>query len=381
MVGSDPDRPGHHPGKILVVDDEAANRLLLHELLEPHGYAVAEAANGEDALDLARTTQPDVILLDVMMPRLDGFEVCRRLKAAPETSPVPVLIVSSLSARQERLQGIEAGANDFVTKPIDRADLLLRVRNALATKRLYDRMEGQYIRLRELESLRDSLVHMLVHDVRSPLSALIAYVHLLGSEAEQIAAVEISSMVAELKVLARRMSDMVDTVLDVNRLEAGRMPLAPQEVELGDLIREAVRALGPAALSRVQVALPDTPVRATLDPVVIGRVAINLIGNALKYSEDSSPVQVTVTREDTAVQVAVRDTGSGIPADELEKIFEKFGRARAHRRNHGTGLGLTFCKMAVEAHGGAVGARSTLGGGSTFWFRIPPAPVTGGMAP
>jgi signal transduction histidine kinase len=363
-----------------VVDDEAPNRLLLRELLEPHGYAVVEATNGEDGLALAQTARPDVILLDVMMPKFDGFEVCRRLKSAPQTGAMPVLIVTSLSARQERLQGIAAGANDFVTKPIDRADLLLRVRNALAAKRLYDQMEDQYIRLRELESLRDSLVHMLVHDVRSPLSALMAYVHLLHMEAAQAQTVEIAGIAVELETLARRMSAMVDTVLDVNRMEAGRMPLEMHDVDIRTLLQEAVRALGPSALTRVRLEMPGQPVGATLDQAVIGRVAINLVGNALKFSADAVPVRVTVSANDAAIEVAVRDAGPGIPQDEMSTIFEKFGRARAHQRNHGTGLGLTFCKMAVEAHGGAIGAFSAVGEGSTFWFRIPRSPVPGRTA-
>jgi signal transduction histidine kinase len=356
---------------ILVVDDETANRLLLRELLEPHGYAVVEAANGEDGLARAREARPDVILLDVMMPKLDGFEVCRRLKAAPETRVVPVLIVSSLSARQERLSGIEAGANDFVTKPIDRADLLLRVRNALASKRLYDDMEAQYVRLRELESLRDSLVHMLVHDVRSPLGALMAYLHLLGMELGSSTVDETAQTVIELQTLARRMSDMVDTVLDVNRLEAGQMPLERREVDLRALIQEAVRILGPAALQRVRIEAPDQPTRAVLDRDVIGRVMINLIGNALKFSDGTVPVVVALAADESDIEIEVRDSGPGIPDDEIGHIFEKFGRSRSHQRNHGTGLGLTFCRMAVDAHGGAIGVRSAGGEGSTFWFRMP----------
>jgi signal transduction histidine kinase len=212
---------------------------------------------------------------------------------------------------------------------------------------------------------------MLVHDVRSPLGALTAYLHLLGMEAEQTEALEIARMVVELKTLARRMSDMVDTVLDVNRMEAGKMPLEPREVDLRGLIHEAVRVLGPTALTRVRVEVPDQPVQTTLDQEVIARVTINLVGNALKFSGDAVPVLVTVTPRHADVEVAVRDSGPGIPEDELDSIFEKFGRARAHHRNHGTGLGLTFCKMAVEAHGGSIGARSSPGEGSTFWFRIP----------
>jgi signal transduction histidine kinase len=359
------------PPRVLVVDDEPANRLLLRELLEGNGYLVLEAVNGEEGLVFATDGRPDVILLDIMMPKLDGYEVCRRLKAAPETRAVPVLMVTSLSERRERLEGIRAGANDLVTKPIDRADLLLRVRNAVVTKQLYDQMENQYVRLRELESLRDSLVHMLVHDVRTPLSSLSAYVELLGMDLTNFDAEEAARSVVELKTLVRRMSDMVDTVLDLNRMEAGKMPLDPQEIDLRALLREAVQALGPRGVERVRLELPDKALAAVVDQELIGRVVINLVGNALKFSRDGIPVLVSVDASDAEVEVSVRDSGPGIPEADLGIIFEKFGQARTQQRNHGTGLGLTFCRMAVEAHGGGIGARSAVGAGSIFWFRLP----------
>ncbi|HEY7682447.1 MAG TPA: hybrid sensor histidine kinase/response regulator [Gemmatimonadales bacterium] len=361
------------PGRVLVVDDESANRQLLWDLLETNGYVVEEAANGVDGLAAASLSKPDVILLDVMMPNLDGFAVCRRLKADPATAAVPVLIVTSLSTRQERLEGIRAGASDFVTKPIDSADLLLRVRNALRGKKLYDEMEAQYVRLRELELLRDSLVHMLVHDVRSPLGAFSAYLHLLSMDAARANAEEMLPMIIQLKTLARRMSDMVDTVLDVSRIESGRMPIEAREIEFQTLVEGALGALGPVAVERVQVAAPAAPLRVSVDREVIERVLINLIGNALKFSEDSVPVVVLLEEEAQGIRVAVRDTGPGIPADQLDIIFEKFRQARSLGRNHGTGLGLTFCRMAVEAHGGEIGVTSRVGQGTTFWFRLPSA--------
>ncbi|HEY7683318.1 MAG TPA: response regulator [Gemmatimonadales bacterium] len=157
------------PGRVLVVDDEPANRQLLWKLLETNGYVVEEAENGLDGLAAASASKPDVILLDVMMPKLDG---------------------------------IRAGASDFVTKPIDSADLLLRVRNALRGKKLYDELEAQDVRLRELEVLRDSLVHLLVHDVRSPLDAFSAYLHLLSMDAARTNAEETLRMLTQLKTLA-----------------------------------------------------------------------------------------------------------------------------------------------------------------------------------
>src|SRR5918996_358448 len=178
-------------GAVLVVDDEARNRELLHDLLEARGYTVLAASDGEQGVSIAREKIPDAILLGVMMPRMNGFEVCRLLKADERTAFIPVLLVTSLDAREDRLIGIEAGANDFIPTPIDSLELLLRVRNAVKTKRMYDQAARQYRHLQALEGARDNLVHMIVHDLRSPLTGLQAYLDLLQMSSAATADAEI----------------------------------------------------------------------------------------------------------------------------------------------------------------------------------------------
>ncbi len=159
-------------GHILVVDDEQRNRQLLRRLLEAAGHQVSEAEDGEVALAWIELTPPDVILLDLTMPKIDGFEVCRRVKQAPATAHIPVLLISGLTERQDRLRGIEAGADDFIAKPVDQQELLLRVRNALHRKLLYDELQAKYRELRDMAELRDSLTHMLEADTQA-FSALL----------------------------------------------------------------------------------------------------------------------------------------------------------------------------------------------------------------
>ena len=159
-------------GRVLVVDDIAANRLMLRELLEPLGHKVVEAGDRAAAVELATAQPPDVVLLDVQMPGIDGFEVCRRLKAREATQAVPVVLVTVLDDRSDRIEGIRAGADDFLAKPVDRMDLGLRVGNAIAGHSLFPAAQAQHSRLRELESMRDALVQLMVHDLRSPLAGL-----------------------------------------------------------------------------------------------------------------------------------------------------------------------------------------------------------------
>jgi signal transduction histidine kinase len=363
-------------GRILVVDDEPKNRELLRDLLESQGHRVTEAADGQEGLSVATETGPDVVLLDVMMPNLDGLEVCRRLKAAPGTAAIPVLLVTSLSARQERLEGIRAGANDFITKPVDTADLSLRVRNAVAAKQLFDRLETQYQRLRELETTRDTLVHMIIHDLRSPLGVY-AYLQLLQLAANGALDAGQRDYLDQSIAILQRVQDMTNAVLDVSRYEANQMPMSAARVDLADVVREAIDSLGaPAAVPRVQFGTEDGPVIAWCDRDIIRRVVANLVGNALKFTPEVGQVQVSLRRDGTDVVVAVADSGRGIPPEYHQRIFEKFGQVGgpADRARHSAGLGLTFCKMAVEAHRGVIGVDSEVGRGSTFWFRLPQDP-------
>ncbi|MBT3375037.1 MAG: response regulator, partial [Lentisphaerae bacterium] len=210
-------------GRVLVVDDEPDNRELLRTLLEMKGHTVFDAGNGAEALDMVKDALPDVILLDVMMPEMDGYEVCRRLKGDPETAPVPIIMVTALAGRSDRLEGIDAGANDFLTKPVGAQDVILRVRNSIYTKRLYDQVNESLDRLRELEELRDNLTHMIVHDMRSPLMGICGSLELLQmTVADRLDEEDRDDMERALDS-SRLLTEMVSSLLDVSRLEAGKM--------------------------------------------------------------------------------------------------------------------------------------------------------------
>jgi signal transduction histidine kinase len=360
----------HLVGVVLVVDDHAGNRLLLRDLLESRGHTVLEADNGLTALERVQTSAPDVVLLDVHMPRMDGFEVCRRLKSTIETAYIPVLLVTALNAREHRLEGMRAGANDFITKPIDTADLVLRVRNAIQMRQLFAEIEAQYRQLRDLEQLRDNLVHMVVHDLRSPLTAVQSALEYLqlnpgGLDGDGIDSVELGLE------STRRVIDLVGDVLDVSRIEAGRMPLKLETIDLARLALEASRMVQGRGVPIICPS-PSTPIEIRGDQKILGRVLVNLIDNAVKFSARGAPVTIAVSTADGGATVAVRDSGPGIAREAQSRIFEKFGQVSGTEQSHrSSGLGLTFCRLAVEAHGGTIGLESELGHGSTFWFAIP----------
>lgn len=360
-------------GRILVVDDVEANRILLRDILELDGLEVMLAQDGAEALRAVSASAPDLVLLDVNMPGLNGLEVCRRLRADPESEALPIILVTALSERTHRLEGIGAGANDYLTKPIDRPDLLLRVRNALRLRKLHAEVAEQLRKLEQLEQMRDGLVHMLVHDLRTPLTGITVYLQLAQDRVAELGDADLSESLRDMGTSVTRLTEMVSDVLDVSRLEANAMPLKPAEVDLGSLASEAVASLGRSEHAIVVQTNGTGPVRATVDPGLIRRVIANLVGNALKFSPRGGEVRLEVDQTDARARIRVRDQGRGIPKEYHAKVFEKFGQASGGAVSpvRSSGLGLTFCKLAVEAHGGTIGVESEIGTGSTFWLELP----------
>ena len=364
-------------GRVLVVDDEARNRELLRDLLEAQGHSVTEAENGEVALTLIAQTAPHAVLLDVMMPGMSGFEVCRRLKADPATAPIPVLLVTALRERDDRLQGIAAGANDFLTKPIDTREVVLRTRNAIYTKQLYDQVQQTLKQLQQLERLRDNLTHMIIHDMRSLLTSIYGNLQLLELGLGKNGGANDKQYIAETLTSSRTLIEMVSSLLDVSRLEAGQMPLRRETCDLQQVTQEAVNLLGGLLHNTPIEFETPTPVATTAcDQGLIQRVISNLVTNAANYSPAGCPIKITIQQLAETVKVSVTDQGQGIPPEYHVKIFEKFGQVEngRHGKAYSSGLGLTFCKLAVEAHGGQIGLDSAVGKGSTFWFTLPNQP-------
>lgn len=379
-------------GRILVVDDEEKNRRLLADLLSAEGYTVQTAVNGVEGLRVANEFRPETILMDVMMPEMDGVEACRRLKADPETTSIPILLATALHERADRLKGIQAGADDFMTKPIDVEEIRLRVRNAVHAKRLYDQVRDAYVQLQALQELRDNLTQFIVHDLRSPLAAIIGNLELLKLGYLEPLKTKQLEGVSSAFGISHQLLEMINSLLDVARLESGRMPLRLESADLPHLVREALAILGPLlGCARVSVDVPPVLPPVVCDGVLIQRVLVNLLGNASNFVSTDGAIIVSARltadgaragdpatpippdSQTPILLVSVADTGPGIPAQYQEKIFDKFGQvdSRSGRRKYSTGLGLTFCKLAVEAHGGRIGVQSVVGQGSTFWFTLP----------
>ncbi len=360
---------------ILVVEDDLVQRMLLVKILEAKGYGVIQAEDGEDALDILEESAPDLIISDIVMPRMDGFEFCRRVKNSPDTQMIPVILVTALDTREDVLKGIDAGANEFLTKPIEPLELSLRVRNAIRTRKLFQKLEQNLVELKELESLRDSLVHMVVHDMRSVLTGILTTADFLYSKIEgRLSEVE-SNLFGNIISSSTTLLEMVSTVLDVSRMDDGKMPLQKAVADMRDILKRAFELMGVDGKGdRVRYSLPDSPVWVECDEGMICRVVTNLISNGIKYTRnlEDGRVEVSLAEEDGKAVVRVSDNGLGIPESDREMVFEKYAQSslRQQNRRYSSGLGLYFCKKAIETHGGKIGVDAGENGGASFFFEL-----------
>jgi two-component system, sensor histidine kinase and response regulator len=363
--------------KILIVDDMPVNRLVLTEMLrKEQRYDVRPASGGPEALEMAQADPPDLILLDIMMPDLSGYDVCERLKADERLKDIPVIFISALSEPLDKVRAFAVGGLDYVTKPFQLADVRARVETHLKLRRLQLEQRENLEKLRESECLRDNLVHMMVHDMRQPLSSINNSLYLLKARLRGKLGEREERDLGLITGSVNTLVEMLSAMLDVSRLESGQMPLQRTDCDLQQALSEALRLLAGLA-SKCTIEVTPAPARAYADLGVTSRILINLLGNALKFTPPGGLIRVSFHSEGEWVRVAVSDAGPGIPSEHQARVFQKFGQLESRQEGikYSTGLGLTFCKMAVEAQGGQIGLQSEPGQGSTFWFTLPRSEV------
>jgi signal transduction histidine kinase len=369
---------------ILVVDDDPRNVRLVESMLKPSGYVILQAYDGREALRRVETERPDLILLDVMMPELSGFELCTLLRARHETRLLPILMVTALNALEDKVRGLELGADDFLTKPINRTELLAKVRSILRVKRLQDQVEEHRRELeaanRELlltQRFKESMTQMVVHDLKNPLSGIMGNIQLVQMQHERMAEPRRGELLQRSLDSARQMARMIQNILEVGKLEEQKMPLKREALDVKAIVAEQTAEI--ASLSARDGIRMETDVAPGLPPVdadreLLGRILGNLLSNAFKHTPSGGRITVSAREEGDRIVLSVRDTGEGIPEDLLPYIFEKFvaGESENRRRQtYDSGLGLTFCRLAVECHGGAIAVASRPGEGTVVTVHLP----------
>jgi signal transduction histidine kinase len=373
---------------VLVVDDNLQNREVAEGHLVGAGYEAIQAASGEEALTMLATSRPDLVLLDVLMPGLDGFETCRRIRAMPGGDGVPILFLTALGDLGTHKAALDSGADDFLTKPINRTELLIRVRSLLRIRELSDELKRNYDVIRAqrdallaAQRQKEELTALIVHDLKNPLSSILSNVQFcvgqqgLGSEERE--------SLRDVLRASQSMVRMVMNLLDVSRSEDGALVPRMTSFELPALLEEVCSEMGRRVEDKDQkLALKVAPdVRALVaDRDLVRRILENLIDNAYKYGPRRADIGVEAVlapgddgRPGGAVEIRVRDQGEGIPAPFRLKIFEKYARVGdrpAHEVRNSHGLGLVFCQRAVDVHGGRIWVEDNVPRGSCFHVRL-----------
>ncbi|MEP7284794.1 MAG: response regulator [Chloroflexota bacterium] len=359
--------PQHPQVTILVADDDPTARFVLRHLLELEGYHVEETEDGDETLEVSLNTRPDLILLDAVMPGLDGFEICSQLQALPSAERIPVLIITGLEDQESVDRAFEVGAVDYVTKPIHWPVLRQRVKRLLQT--------------RQLEQTRDELTQMIVHDMKNPISTIRGFSEMLLEEPSLGVGNNTSLKDALLRIYhtSNSLLDMTVMILDIGRLEEGKLMLEPSKRNVRQALEEVYQGFQWMAQSykvHLEMGTCDSEMTFVLDWALVQRIIANLISNAIKHSPTGKTVILScehVSTPDPCLRFSVTDQGEGIPPQEQVRIFEKYTQA-SHRQGGSTtdtGLGLTFCKLATEAHGGTIQVESSVGVGSKFTIVFP----------
>jgi signal transduction histidine kinase len=350
------------------------NRQLLRDYLEGT-YNILEAEDGRSGLSMLDREPVDLVLLDVMMPELSGFDTCRMIRERTHAGFLPVLLLTALNEQDDRNAGLAAGADDFLTKPVDRRELLLRVKAFLKMRQQDAMIRRQLEDLRHLQSLKDDLVSLIVHDVRNPLMGVQGFLELLGRKLARSHQPDVRMYLERATESSQRLREILEDMLNVRLLEAGELHLVRERLSLGMLAGDAVATLEGAAKSqKVGLALTiseDVFVRA--DRKLARRCLENILANAVKYSRSGDTIEVAVMRAERGAHVEIADRGPGIPDALKSEVFEKFGSVEAKRdtARRGYGLGLYLVKLVLAAHDGSVSVSDRAGGGSVFRVFLP----------
>ena len=360
-------------GTVLVVDDNLANLRLLLTILETEEYSVIGASNGQTALMICANKLPELILLDIQMPGMDGYEVCRQLKHDEKTKGIPVIFLSALNDTDNKIKGFEARAVDYITKPFQKNEVLARVSSHTSLFRVRQELEQANIKLRELDKLKSMFISSVSHELRTPLNSIIGFSAILlkgiSGELKSQQREDIERIHGSGKLLLKLISE----IIDISKIEAGKVDVYPELVSLEELIREAKDNIQIMAKEKgIAITIhADSFPEITTDHKRLLQCLLNILSNAVKYSEQGD-IQVYVYSSNNHIEIAVEDKGIGIPEKDMAKLFNAFERLENRLKVGGTGLGLYLTKkIATELLQGDISAKSQENIGSTFTLRIP----------
>lgn len=367
---------GKNAPEILIVDDVPANLKVLGEILKAEGYLVRPVPNGTLALQVAERTEPDLILLDIMMPDLNGFEVCKRLKENEKVSDIPVIFISALNDTQDIVKALQCGGVDFITKPFQSEEVIARVKIHLKLRHQSKKLMEQSIELQKLIATKDKFFSILAHDLRGPIGGFMGITDFL---LEDLSADEKNELSIELNHSAHSLFSLLENLLEWARIQQGQIAFNPVDIDLNELVQECLKAQSDSIRKkdiRIDVTIAENQV-VFADENMLQSIIRNLLSNAVKFTPKNGNISVSAsTNQNGSVVVLIKDSGIGMKSEMVSNLF----CLNANNSRPGTegerssGLGLHLCKDFVEKHGGEIWVESEVNIGTSFYFSIP-APV------
>ncbi len=367
-------------GNILIVDDTPNNLRLLSSMLTKQGYEVRSAISGSVALMAIRTVPLDLILLDINMPKMNGYEVCQQLKADEQTRDIPVIFLSALGEPLDKVQAFQVGGVDYITKPFQVEEVLARVENHLMLRRM--QIELQQAKAdalkaleqeQELNRLKSEFVSMISHDFRSPLTSIQGFTELLRYGGEALTSEMRDRYFDKVNSAVDHVLYLLDEVLLIGSLEAGKTSCQPTITELERFCRDICETLQLSDNNQHLIAFSHAGCchNVSVDQVLLRRILTNLLSNAIKYSPSHTKIDFHLSCNERFVTFQIKDEGIGIPADGQRNLFKTFYRCSNVGQIQGTGLGLAVVKRCIDTHQGQIYFESQEGKGTTVTVSLP----------
>ncbi len=353
--------------KILIVEDSQENMDLLVYFLHPQGYEIISVYDGLSALQKVEEEHPDIILLDIMLPKMDGYEVCGRLKKDPETKFIPIIMLTALKELKDKVRALEVGADDFLTKPFENIELLARVKSLLRLKEYHDELQSKNMELAEkneslmrMDRFKEDLTNLIIHDMKNPLFVIQGNLQMMSMSMENVPPEILKKYAQRIERSSQQLLRMVVNLLDISRIEEGTIDLKNDHANINEIIDKIIERIKDYPENKnkeIIVDLDSNLPELTIDRSVMGRVFENLINFSITNLVDEGKVIIsTAAVDDQRIQFVTHDNGTQIPKNYHDKIFEKFSQTEIKDSGYRVdrALGLTFCKMAVEAHKGSM---------------------------
>jgi len=371
-----------HP-RVLIVDDNKENIDLIAYFLKPQNYELITAMDGVEALEKVESEKPDIILLDIMLPKMDGFQVCERLKKNKETRFIPIIMITALKELKDKIRSLEVGADDFISKPFENVELLTRVKSLLRIKAYHDELEQKNQELHEknqallrVDQFKEELSHLIVHDMKNPLFVIQGNLQMMEMGMGESMPPVVKKYLGRIDRSTQNLLRMVLNLIDVFKIEDGTMELKKELASLNEVIEKSYMKIwdypeneNKKVITHFAQDLPLTQV----DTSVMERVFDNLIGFGLANVDKEGRLEVETHHDDETIYFSIHDFGNHIPTKYSESVFDKFSQVEIKNEGYrlGRGLALTFCKLAVEAHNGQLAVDTENSVGNRFILSLP----------